>query len=56
MVINHPSVTDLGKEELVDEEDGEAAGGGAEDGVHDGQGDHATIISPGDAALYNVTS
>ena len=42
----------LGKHELVDEEDGQAAGGGAQDGVHDGEGHHGSVISPGDASLH----
>ena len=41
----------LGEEELVDEEDGQTAGGGAQDSVDDGQGHHGSVISPRDASL-----
>ena len=47
----HQEAPGLGEEELVYEEDGQAPGGGAQDGVHDGQSHHAAVTGPGDAAL-----
>ena len=51
MMLSYQPVTDLGEEELVDKQDGQATGGGAQDGVDDGQGDHAAVISSRYAAL-----
>ena len=47
----HEEAPGLGEEELVDEEDGDTASGGSQDGVDNGQGDHITITNLGDAAL-----